>query len=138
MMGQDSCPIFFKAMKETPRRTLFILLVVLMVLTFYAIFNAGNPRSLFRFLIADARYDVAVTLVLSFAVVVLVLVLTAERTGRLKGLLDMNREFILELRRKGRSDAEIAESFLNELKAPPGFLRSLARGRVMRYLSKLK
>ena len=80
----------------------------------------------------------AVTLVLSFAVVVLVLVLTAERTGRLKGLLDMNREFILELRRKGKSNEEIAESFLNELKAPPGVLRSLARGRVMRYLSKLK
>jgi len=125
-------------MKETSRRALFILLVALMVLTFYAIFNAGNPRSLFRFLLADTRYDVAVTLVLSFAVVVLVLVLTAERTGLLRGLLDMNREYILELRRKGKSNEEIAESFLNELKAPPGVLRSLARGRVMRYLSKLK
>ncbi len=137
-MGQGSCPIFFEAMKETTRRVLFILLVALMVLTFYAIFNAGNPRSLFRLLIADSRYDVAVTLVLSFAVVVLVLVLTAERTGRLRGMLDMNREFILELRRKGKSDAEIADSFLNELKAPAGLLRSLARGRVLRYLSKLK
>jgi uncharacterized membrane protein YccC len=137
-MGQESCPIFFKAMKETSRRVLFILLVALMVLTFYAIFNAGNTRSLFRFIIPDPRYDVAVTLVLSFAVVVLVLVLTAERTGRLRGLLDMNREFILELRRKGKSNEEIAESFLNELKAPPGVLRSLARGRVLRYLSKLE
>jgi hypothetical protein len=112
--------------------------VALLALDFYAIFNAGNPRSLFRFLLADARYDVLLTLVLSFGVVALVLVLTAERTGRLKGLLDMNREFILELRGKGRSDRDIAESFLNELKAPAGILRSLARGRVMRYLSRLK
>jgi hypothetical protein len=125
-------------MKETTRKTLFILLVVLMVLTFYAIFNTGNPRSLFRYLIRDSGYDVAVTLVLSFGVVVIVLILTAERTGRLKGTLDMNRDYILELRRKGRSDAEIADSFLNELKAPPGALRSLARGRVLRDLARLK
>jgi hypothetical protein len=137
-MGQASCPIFFEIMKESTRRTLFILLVVLMALTFYAIFNAGSPRSLFRYLIRDTGYDVAITLVLSFGVVVVVLILTAERTGRLKGMLDMNREYILELRGKGKSDAEIADSFLNELKAPPGVLRSLARGQVLRYLARLK
>jgi hypothetical protein len=137
-MGQASCPIFFEAMKESTRRTLFILLIVLMVLDFYAIFNAGNPRSLFRFLIPDPRYDVLLTLLLSCGVLVVVLILTAERTGRLKGLLDMNRDYILELRGKGRSDAEIADSFLNELKAPPGLLRSLARARVLRYLARLK
>jgi len=137
-MGQGSCPIFFETMKETTRRALFILVVVLLALDFYAIFNAGSPRSLFRLLIADTRYDVSITLVLSLAVVALALVLTAGRSSRLKGLLDMNRDFILELRGKGRSDGEIAESFLNELKAPAGLLRSLARGRVMRYLAKLK
>jgi hypothetical protein len=125
-------------MKEPTRRFLFILLVALMVLTFYAIFNAGNSRSLFRYIIRDTGYDVAITLALSFGVLVVVLILTAERTGRLKGMLDMNRDFILELRRKGRSDEEIADSFLNELKAPPGVLRSLAKRRVLRYLSRLK
>ncbi len=125
-------------MKETTRRVLFILLAALMVLTFYAIFNAGNPRSLFRYVIRDTRYDVAVTLVLSAGIVVLVLLLTAERSNRLKGLLDLNRDYILELRRKGKNDEEIAESFLNELKAPAGFLRSVAKRRVLRYLSRLK
>jgi len=137
-MGQGSCPIFFETMKQTTRRALFILVVVLLALDFYAIFNAGSPRSLFRLLIADPRYDVSITLVLSIAVVALALVLTAGRSSRLKGLLDMNRDFILELRGKGRSDGEIADSFLNELKAPAGLLRSLARGRVIRYLAKLK
>jgi hypothetical protein len=125
-------------MRETSRRVLFILLAVLMVLTFYAIFNAGNPRSLFRYVIRDTRYDVAVTLVLSAGIVVLVLLLTAERSNKLKGLLDLNRDYILELRRKGKSDGEIAESFLDELKAPQGFLRSVAKRRVLRYLSRLK
>jgi hypothetical protein len=125
-------------MKETTRRVLFILLIVLMAIDFYAIFNAGNPRSLFRYVIRDTRYDVAITLILSAGIVVVVLILTAERTGRLKGLLDMNRDYILELRGKGKSDEEIAESFLNELKAPPGVLRSLAKRRVLRYLSRLE
>jgi hypothetical protein len=125
-------------MKDKTRRVLFILLVVLMVITFYAIFNAGNPRSLFRYVIRETRYDVAITLVLSAGIVIVVLFLTAERTGRLKGLLDMNRDYILQLRGKGKSDEEIAESFLNELKAPPGILRSLAKRRVLRYLSRLE
>jgi hypothetical protein len=137
-MGQDFCPIFFEAMKEPTRRALFFLAIALLALDFYAIFNAGNPRSLFRFLLPEPRYDVLLTLLLSFGVAALGLVLTAERSGRLKGMLDMNRGYILELRRRGKSDEEIADSFLNELKAPPGLLRSLARRRVLRYLSKLK
>ena len=125
-------------MKESSRKVLFILLIVLMVLTFYAIFNSGNPRSLFRYIIRDTRYDVAITLALSACIVVLVLLLTAERSSRLKGLLDLNRGYIEELRRKGKSDEDIAESFLNELKAPAGFLRAIAKRRVLRYLSSLK
>jgi hypothetical protein len=137
-MGQAFCPIFFKTMKEATRRVLLVLAVVLLALDFYAIFNAGNPRSLFRLLTADTRYDIAITLALSIGIVALALLLTAERSSRLRSLLELNREYILELRRKGRSDGQIAESFLDELKAPRGMLRSLARGRVMRYLSKLK
>jgi len=125
-------------MKESSRKVLFILLIVLMVLTFYAIFNSGNPRSLFRYIIRDTRYDVAITLALSACIVVLALLLTAERSSRLKGLLDLNRGYIEELRRKGKSDEDIAESFLNELKAPAGFLRAIAKRRVLRYLSSLK
>jgi hypothetical protein len=125
-------------MKETTRRALFILVVALLALDFYAIFNAGSPRSLFRLLTADPRYDIAITLALSVGVVALALLLTAERSSRLKSLLDLNRDYILQLRGQGKSDAQIADSFLSELKAPPGLLRSLARGRVMRYLSKLK
>jgi hypothetical protein len=136
-MGQGSCPIFLKHERIHPQIPVH-LVVALLALDFYAIFNAGSPRSLFRLILAETRYDVLATLVLSVGVVALILVLTAERTGRLKGLLDVNRDFILELRGKGRSDAQIADSFLNELTAPPGLLRSLARARVMRYLSKLK
>ncbi len=112
-------------------------MAALLALDFYAIFSAGSPRSLFRSLLPDPRYDAVLTLALSFGVLLLALALAARRRGRLAGLLAMNREHILGLRRRGASDAQIADSFLDELKAPRGILRSLVRGRVMRYLSKL-
>jgi hypothetical protein len=126
-------------MKDTVRRVLWILLAVFMVLTFYGIFNAGNPRSMFRLIVRDPGYDVAVTLVLSLVVAALVVLLTIQREQSLRHLLDLNADYIRELRRKGKSDAEIADSFLAELKVRKGgLLFSLAKNRVMRYLSKLR
>jgi hypothetical protein len=126
-------------MKDAARKIVWILLAVFMVLAFYGIFNAGNPRSFFRLVVRDPAYDVAVTLGLSAVIVVLVILLTTTREQTFTRLLDVNADYIKELRSKGRSDLEIAESFLNELKVGRrGLLYSLAKRRVLRYLSKLK
>lgn len=125
-------------MKDSARRVLWILLAVFMVLTFYGIFNAGNPNSLFRLVVPDPGYDVAITVGLSVVVAVLVVLLTAAREQTLKNLLDVNADYMRELRRKGHTDEQIAESFLAELKVRKGgILYSLAKSRTMRYLSKL-
>jgi hypothetical protein len=125
-------------MKDSVRKTLWILLAVLLLLCFYAIFFAGNPNSLFRLLIEDPRYDVLITLVLGASIFALVVVLTATRQSALRHLLEINVDYIRELRRKGRSDGEIADSFLSELGSRGGFLHRLAKRRVLRYLSKLE
>ena len=126
-------------MKDSLRRVLWILLAVFMVLTFYGVFNAGNPRSLFRLVVRDPGYDIALTLGLSAMVAVLVVLLTMGREQTFGRLLETNAEYMRELRSKGHSDVQIAESFLAELKVRKGgLLYSLAKGRVMRYLSKLK
>ena len=125
-------------MKDSVRRALWILLAAFMVLTFYGIFNAGNPNSLFRLVVPDPAYDVSVTVGLSVVVAILVVLLTAAREQTLKNLLDMNADYMRELRRKGHTDEQIAESFLAELKVRKGgILYSLAKNRTMRYLSKL-
>ncbi|MFN2168949.1 MAG: hypothetical protein ACK2U9_22165, partial [Anaerolineae bacterium] len=93
-------------MKDSVRRFLWILLAVFMALTFYGIFNAGNPRSLFRLVVRDPGYDVAVTVGLSVVVAILVVLLTAGREQTLRHLLDMNADYMRELRRKGHSDEQ--------------------------------
>jgi hypothetical protein len=123
---------------STLRVALFILVVLLLLLTFYGIFNAGNPNSLFRLVVKDPGYDVTITVALAVVSFALILLLTAGGgQGRLLHLLEINRDHIQSLRGKGKSDEFIADSFLSELGVKSGLLYSLAKRRVLRYLSKL-
>ena len=124
--------------KSVLRLALFILVILLLLLTFYGIFNAGNPNSIFRLVIKDPSYDVTITVALAVVSFALIMALTAGGgESRLRALLEVNRDHIQSLRRKGKSDAFIAESFLSELGVKSGILYRLARRRVLRYLSKL-
>jgi hypothetical protein len=124
-------------MKDSARTVLWVLLAVFMVLAFYAIFNAGNPNSLFRLIVEDPGYDVLITLILGACIFVLAIALTAGRKNTIQHLLEINKDYIYELRSKGRSDVEIADSFLSEMGSKGGLLHGLAKRRVLRYLSKL-
>ena len=103
----------------------------------YAIFNAGNPNSLFRLIVEDPGYDVLITLILGGCIFVLAIALTASRKSTIQHLLEINKDYIQQLRSKGRSDVEIADSFLSEMGSKGGLLHGLAKRRVLRYLSKL-
>lgn len=125
-------------MKQAFRTALYILLAIFMLATFYAIFYAGSPKSLFRLFIASTSYDIAITVVLSLVVAALVILLTAtRREGTLRHLLEINTDYIRQLRQKGKSDEQIAESFLKEMGSQKGLLYTLAKQRVLRYLAKI-
>ena len=123
---------------RTTRLVMFILLGVFSLLAFYAIFNTGNPNSLFRLVVKDASYDLLITVGLGLSIGLLVILITAtrERTS-LTHLLEINTDYIRELRRKGKTDVEIADSFLRQMGSKQGLLHRLAKRRVLRYLSKL-
>ena len=124
--------------KRSARIVMFILLVIFSLLVFYGIFNTGNPNSLFRLIIRDPSYDLAVTLGLGLVVGALVVLITATREGSgLTHLLEINTDYIGELKRKGKTDMEIADSFLQQIGSKQGMLHRLAKRRVLRYLSKL-
>jgi hypothetical protein len=125
-------------LKRSTRILLYVLLIVFMLLTLYSIFNAGNTESLFRVIISDPAYDLVLTVCLALCVGVLVILITASREqNSLEHLLEINSDHIQELRGKGRTDTEIAESFLTEMGSKGGLLHGLAKRRVLRYLSKL-
>ncbi len=123
---------------RTSRLVMFILLGFFSLLVFYAVFNTGNPNSLFRLIVKDPSYDLLITVALGIVVGALVIVITATREGsNLTHLLEINNGYIRELRSKGRTDMEIADSFLRQLGSKEGLLHRLAKRRVLRYLSKL-
>jgi hypothetical protein len=125
-------------LRRSTRIVLYVLLAVLMLFTLYSIFNAGNPKSLFRMVVKDPSYDLAITVGLALCVGVLVILITASREeNTLEHLLQINNEYIHELRRKGKTNTEIADSFLSEIGSRRGLLYRLAKRRVLRYLSKL-
>ena len=124
--------------KSALRLALYILVGLLLLLTFYGIFNAGNPNSIFRLVVKDPGYDVTITVALAVVSFALILLLTAGGgQSRLFHLLKVNQDHIQSLRRRGKSDDFIADSFLSELGVKSGILYRLAKRRVLRYLSKL-
>lgn len=110
-------------MKQKWSLALYILLALLMLLDFYLIFNVGNPNSLVRYFVASTDYDMAITLGVSLVIAFLSFyVFRARKVNPAVGLLEQNRAYVKKLRDKGRSNSEIAESFLEELN--PGRLTS--------------
>lgn len=117
-----------------------VLLILLLFPAFYSIFNVGNPKSIFRFIIKDPAYDLSLSLALCgmiAALAVSLYTLRLKEQSPIIQLLNSNIEYIKQLRNKGKTDEEIAESFLNQLTTKHGFLYKLAKKRVKKYLAEL-
>lgn len=128
-------------MNKKVRLTLYIILIVLVVPTFYSIFNVGNPNSLFRFIVKDPAYDMLVTLFFGICMGAIAIILTfqSKRENSLEHILDLNQEHIRFLRSKGNTDEQIAKEFLGKLEIKKtGALSKLAYRRVLRYLAKME
>ncbi len=120
------------------RKILYFLLAFLMVVDFYLIFNAGNPNSFLRLLISDTAYDVTITVVLSIAIGIISLSLIRDGDqNSLKSMIDMNKQYILKLKKENKSSDEIADSFLKEMGAGR-FFRFFLKNRVKRYIGKIQ
>jgi len=127
-------------MKQKVQWVFTALLMFFLVCTFYAIFNVGNPRSLFRPVIRDTSYDTLITIILAVLTALTAMVLYAGRMqteSPIAHLLDINEGYIQELRDEGKSDADIAESFLKEIGSKKGIVHRIARRKVLRYLSRM-
>ena len=126
-------------MKKSVRTIIYCLLAVIMVITFYFIFNAGSPEAIYRPLLPNPAHDTMVTLILAMMVGGLSLLLFANRENDpIKLMLESNSGYIRKLRREGMSEGEIADDFLKKLKAPGGFMYGIARRKVLRFLANIQ
>jgi hypothetical protein len=123
-------------MKRLVRIILYCLLVLLMVTTFYFIFNAGNPHAIYRPLLPDPSWDITATLILAVIIGAISMFLFINRENDpIKLMLENNTLYIQKLRKQGWSEVKIADSFLKKLGAPQGFLYKIAKRKVIRLLS---
>jgi len=126
-------------LKLNRQLALYILLAVLMVVDIYSIFNTGNPNSLFRYVVKDPGWDFLITMILSMGIVVTVVIMNTTKTRTddpVYFLLKENRHYIHTLREKGKSDYEIASSFIKELNAGP-LTKKVAYRKALRYLKRI-
>lgn len=128
-------------MKTTTRRFLYIILVILVPLTFYSIFNMGNPNSIFRHIVPDRRYDTLITVALALSMAAIGLIISSQTTRdrSIEHMLDVNADHIRKLKKQGRSDESIADEFLEKMGiTSEGMLYRMARRRVLKHLSRME
>ncbi len=125
-------------MNRLLRKILYFVLAFLMIADFYLIFNAGNPNSFLRLIIADTSYDVTVTVVISIVIGIISLLMMRDGDqNSVRKMIESNTDYIKKLKTEGRSDDEIAESFLKEIGAGKFTSRFLER-RVKRYIARIQ
>lgn len=127
-------------MKPQTRKILYIVLVILVIPTFYSIFNMGNPRSLFRHIVPDPSYDVIITIVLAVAMAAIGIILSqnSRRENSIEHMLEVNKEHIRFLKSKGKTDYSIAQEFMQQMQIQQsGLLYKMAQRKVLKYLSKM-
>ena len=116
----------------------YILLVSTGIVTFYAIFNIGNPHSLFRLIIKTDRYDLYIVMGGSLVVFFLgFLVFYFRQEEGFSQLLWLNRDRIRSLRKQGYSDDQIAEDLLSALGMKRGYRFKMTKKRLVLELSSM-
>jgi len=121
-------------------RYLYIVFVILLFsFTFYLIFWSGHPKYLLKYLYSDRRYDIYVIVGFGFltSLVAFFSSWSNENKGYMK-LLEMNKDYIRKLRKRGKSDEEIAEALLKALGRKKGIGYGYEKRKIIYFLSKLK
>jgi len=116
-----------------------ILISFLCIALFYLIFTEGNPNSIFRYLIKNPSYDyliaLALGLILSF--IILSYRWLTERVN-FERIIQENIELVRKLRKQKKDNEEIADSLLATLQIRKGIRYSMAKKKILYYLSAVK
>jgi hypothetical protein len=114
-------------------------MVLIGLIAMYSLLNAGNPNSLLRIFLSDPKDDVYVAVISSVLVFILgfFVFFSRDREG-FRELIELNKSKIRDLRRKGKSDEEIAKSILAAMGSYGGYRHNLARKKLIYYLAQFR
>lgn len=116
----------------------YVLMICVGLVGIYSLFTGGDPDSLLRPFSPDPANDFYITLASSFIVFILGFFIFFSRDREaFRHVVRLNAERIRALRRRGKTDAEIADSILEAMQSRPGYKHNLARKKLIIYLSEL-
>jgi hypothetical protein len=109
------------------------------VLAMYTLLNAGNPEGLLRPIFPDPMDDVYIAIFTSLAVFILgFFVFFLRDQEGFQQLVEINGDRIRKLRKRKKTDDEIADSILQAMAIRSGYRYNLAKKKLIIYLSKFQ
>ncbi len=129
-------PFWKKFVSKPLKYIIYTFLCIIGLVAMYSLLNAGNPKSLLRPFLPDPKDDIYVAVISSVLVFILgfIVFFSRDREGFVQ-LIELNQEKIRGLRKKGKTDMEIAESLLAAMGSSGGYRHNLARKKLVIYLS---
>jgi len=125
-----------------PKPVLYIiygLMIIIGLVAMYSLLNVGNPDSLLRPIIPNPAHDVYVAVISSVLVFILGFFVFFSRDQEgFQQLIEWNADRIRSLRKRKKTDAQIADSILAAMGSTSGYKHNMARKKLIAYLAGFK
>lgn len=119
--------------------TVYALMVLIGLVAMYSLLNVGNPDSLLRPLVPNPAHDFWIAIGSSLAVFMLGFVVFYSRDAEgFRQLVEINADQIRAMRKRKKSDEQIADSILAAMGSTSGYKHNLARKKLLLYLTQFK
>ena len=119
--------------------TIYVLMALIGLVAMYSILNTGNPNSLLRLIIPDPAHDLYVAVISSVLVFILGFFVFYSRDHEgFQQLIELNADRIRSMRKRKKTDAQIADSILAAMGSTGGYRHSMAKRKLVAYLAGFK
>jgi hypothetical protein len=114
-------------------------MVLIGLVAMYSLLNTGNPDSLLRPIITNPAHDVYVAVISSVLVFILGFFVFFSRDQEgFQQLIELNADRIRSMRKRKKTDAQIADSILAAMGSTGGYRHNMAKKKLIAYLAGFK
>ena len=118
---------------------IYSLMLLIGLVAMYSLLNTGNPDSLLRLIIANPAHDLYVAVISSVLVFILGFFVFFSRDQEgFQQLIELNADRIRSLRKRKKTDDQIADSILAAMGSTSGYRHNMAKKKLIAYLAGFK